>query len=252
MDLSLPQANRKTQGGSTQSSCFGPSLVVTSTTTLPSLPLSVVNHAASRALLHPQSLLPAGFWSGLTTLSSPCLSHHRLLLDIFQIPQPASYCHVNFRRPASSFNHKREHSQAPGYHLSNRVSINSAFQNQDKRRTGQFVVRRAEKMTTAVFSVKTLKVPRAFWQQFDAPGKEKKKKKSPIQANMAKTHLHTGPSHPSPQMPKLVPREGACLLTPCAPHGTAHLPPEAAAEVASLRHWLIPLNFAIKDHHLSC
>lgn len=177
MDLSLPQANRKTQGGSTQSSCFGPSLVVTSTTTLPSLPLSVVNHAASRALLHPQSLLPAGFWSGLTTLSSPCLSHRRLLLDIFQIPQPASYCHVNFRRPAYSFNHKREHSQAPGYHLSNRVSINSAFQNQDKRRTGQFVVRRAEKMTTAVFSVKTLKVPRAFWQQFDAPGKEKKKKK---------------------------------------------------------------------------
>lgn len=89
---------------------------------------------------------------------TPC----RLLLDIFQTPQPASYCHVNFRRPAYSFNHKREHSQAPGYHLSNRVSINSAFQKQDKRRTGQFVVRRAEKMTTAVFSIKTLKVPRAF------------------------------------------------------------------------------------------
>ena len=39
---------------------------------------------------------------------TPC----RLLLDIFQIPQPASYCHVNFKGPAYSFNHKREHSQA--------------------------------------------------------------------------------------------------------------------------------------------
>lgn len=40
------------------------------------------------------------------------------------------------------------------YHWSNLVSINSAFQNQEKQRTGQFVVRRAENMTTAGFPFK--------------------------------------------------------------------------------------------------
>ena len=42
-------------------------------------------------------------------------------------------------------------------------------------------------MTTAGFAIKTLKVPSAFRQQFDAPGK----KKSLIEAPLGKSHAHT-------------------------------------------------------------
>jgi len=89
---------------------------------------------------------------------TPC----RLLLDIFQIPQPGRYCLVNFRGPAYSFNHKAEHSQALRYHLSNLVSTNSAFQKQETQKISQSVARRAEKMITAGFPIKTLNVPNAF------------------------------------------------------------------------------------------
>lgn len=89
---SEPQTNWKAQEDSTQSSCFSPSPVVTST---------ICNALTARGVpLHPQSLLPAGFRSGLAAKSGPCFS-------------PGSYCFVNFREPAYNFNHKREHSQAP-------------------------------------------------------------------------------------------------------------------------------------------
>lgn len=67
----------------------------------------------------PRRFLERSHRSELPLPFTPC----HLLLDIFQIPQPGSYCLLNFRGPAYSFNHKREHRQAswlslvkPGQH----------------------------------------------------------------------------------------------------------------------------------------
>lgn len=172
----------KAGGDVTKSSCFSPSLLVTSTTR--------AAVAARGALLHSQSALPAGFWRGLAAQSSPCLSHLCcLLLDIFQTPQPGSYCLVNFRGPAYIFNHKREHSQAP------RLSLVKPGQHQfSLLQTGEtenwpICYKESWKDDNSWFSIQDLKSSQHFLTAVWRPGK--KKKKGLVQAPLGRSHPHT-------------------------------------------------------------
>lgn len=129
-----------------------------------------MNGATSGASLRPQSLLPVGSWSGLAAQSCPFLSHFVTYSLIFsRYPDLEATALLNSKGQLVVSATTENTARLPSYHWSNPVSINTAFQNQEKERTGQLFVRRAENMTTAGFPFKTLKVPSAFWQWFDAP-----------------------------------------------------------------------------------
>lgn len=75
-------------------------------------------------------------------------------------------------------------------------------------------------MTTAVFSVRTLKVPRAFWQWFDAPGKEKKKKKPHPSPSGQEPSAHLGHHVPARGCPSWSQGKAraCCPVHPMAQH----------------------------------
>lgn len=223
----------KAGGDVTKSSCLSPSLLVTSTTR--------AAVAAGGASLHSQSALPAGFWRGLAAQSSPCLSHLVAYSLIFsrRLNLEATALLTSEGQLISLIT-KENTARLPGYHLSNLVSINSAFCKQEKWRTGQFVIRRAEKMTTAGFPFKPLKVPSTFWQQFDAPGKKKKKRPCPSPSGQ----------EPSAHLGHHLPAQGCPSWSQGKAHACWHPEHPMAQHTFLLMQQLGWLPLSIDSYHL--
>lgn len=180
MDLSLPQTNGKAWGDSTQSSCFSPSLAVTSTTR--------AAVATSGALLRPQSLLPADFWSGLAAQSSPCLSHlvtYSLIFSRYLNLEATAL--LNSKGPAYSFNHKREHSRRPQLSLVKPGQRQLSLSKTGETENWPICCKESWKGDNSCSSIQDLKSS----QRFVTAVWCSRQKKSPIQALLGKSHPHT-------------------------------------------------------------
>lgn len=134
--------------------------------------------APAHLQLHPAPLLlPSlpGFWSALTAQSGPCLSHlitYPLIFSRYLSLEATSLLISEGQLTAGI--PPENTARLPGYHLSDLGRATSAFQTQQKWGARQFAVRRAEKITTAGFPLKTSVLS-------DSGLMPQEKKKSPIQ-----------------------------------------------------------------------